>query len=277
MLVDGKLIANEIREKLTKSIALLSTKPVLGIVVVGNNPVIESFVRIKKSFGESLGVTILEFRFSKNITGEILKHEIVTIGARADVDGLIIQLPLPSHVDVQAMLDAVPIAKDIDVLSQHAVASFARGTGKIFPPVASAVQEILERHDVVVAGKEVLVLGYGRLVGKPVSIFLRHNYAHVTVIDKPVADLAEHARESDVIIAGVGSPMLITPHMIHPHMVLIDAGTSESGGKIVGDIDPACHDIATLSTPVPGGVGPIAVAMLFKNLLIIARKNYPPA
>lgn len=274
MLVDGKQIASELREKLTKSVAVLPAKPTLGIVVVGDNPVIESFVRIKKRFGESLGVNILEFRFSENITGEILKHEVAMLGARADVDGLIVQLPLLEHIDVQAILDAVPIEKDVDVLSQSAIAAFANGTGKIFPPVASAVQEILERNNISVEGKEVLVLGYGRLVGKPVSILLRHNHAHVTVIDKPVLDLAEHAQESDIIITGVGSPMLITPSMVHSHAVLIDAGTSEQGGKIVGDIDPECHDIVALATPVPGGVGPIAVAMLFKNLLILAHRNY---
>ncbi len=274
MLVDGKHIANELREKFARSIALLPAKPVLGIVVVGNNPVIESFVRIKKSFGESLGVTILEFRFDEYVTGEVLKNEVAILGERKDIDGLIIQLPLPESIDTQAILDAVPILKDVDVLSQSALAAFANGTSKIFPPVASAVQEIFERNNISVEGKEVLILGYGRLVGKPVSILLRHNHAHVTVIDKPILDLAEHARESDIIICGVGLPMLITPHMIHAETILIDAGTSESGGKIVGDIDPACHDIVALSTPVPGGVGPVAIAMLFKNLLILTRENY---
>jgi methylenetetrahydrofolate dehydrogenase (NADP+)/methenyltetrahydrofolate cyclohydrolase len=119
----------------------------------------------------------------------------------------------------------------------------------------------------------VLVLGYGRLVGKPVSILLRHNHAHVTVIDKPVPDLAQHVREAYVVISGVGSPALITPDMVGEGTVLIDAGTSESGGKIVGDIDPACAHNAKLFTPVPGGVGPVAIAMLFKNLLILAHTH----
>lgn len=274
MLIDGKQIAQEMREKLSVAVAKLSAPPILGIVIVGENPVVESFVRIKKKYGETLGVEIREFRFSENISGDELIREIEEITAHRDIDGLIIQLPLPLHIDVQSVLDAVPIEKDVDVLSRNAVTAFARGEAKIFPPVAGAVQEILERHQVNVEGVEVLVLGHGRLVGIPVSILLRHNHAHVTVIDKPVRDLAEHVRESKVVICGVGTPGLITPLMLGGDVVLIDAGTSESGGKIVGDIDPRCAEFARLMTPVPGGVGPIAVAMLFRNLIIIAKARH---
>ncbi len=273
MLVDGKQIANDLREMLKKSIALLPSPPSLGIVIVGDDPVIESFVRIKKRVGESLGVTMLEFRFGKDVTSDMLKNEIAILSLREDIDGLIVQLPLPAHIDVQPVLNAVPVAKDVDVLSHAAMREFAHGEAKILPPVAGAVQEILERHHVSVEGKEVLVLGYGRLVGKPVAILLRHNHAHVTVIDKSIADLATHVRESEIVVCGVGAPSLITPSMLGPDTVLIDAGTSESGGRIVGDADPKCVENTRFFTPVPGGVGPIAVAMLFKNLVMLARMN----
>lgn len=273
MLIDGKQIANEFQEKLRKHAALFPRKPVLAIVIVGKNPVIENFVRIKKSFGESIGVQILEFYFEENISGERLQQEVEILNNRSDVHGIVVQLPLPKHVDMKSLLDTISITKDVDVLSQSALVAFANGTGKILPPVAGAVQEIFERNKISVEGKEVLMLGYGHLVGKPISILLRHNHAHLTVIDKPVSDLEVHARESDIIICGVGSPRLITALMVRPDTILIDAGTSESGGKIVGDIDPACHDIVALSTPTPGGVGPIAVAMLFKNLLMLAKQQ----
>lgn len=271
MIIDGKQIANELRVVLQKSVAALSRPPALGIVIVGDDPVIESFVRIKKKYGESLGVSIREFRFDSNIAGETLKNEVAMLSLRDDIDGVVVQLPLPASIDLQSILDAVPIAKDVDVLSHAAMVAFARGDAKIFPPVASAIEEILERHQVNVEGKEVLVLGHGRLVGKPVTILLQHNHAHVTVIDKPVADLALHVRESEIVISGVGIPALITPSMLSPNVVLIDAGTSEQGGRIVGDADPKCVDHARFFTPVPGGVGPVAVAMLFKNLVLLAR------
>jgi len=274
MIIDGKAIAHDIEEKIRITLSRFSALPQLTIVTVGKNPVIESFVRIKKRVGERLGITVIEHAFSETITGEELKEQIHKIGASPLVSGLIIQLPLPPHVDAQAMLDAVPLEKDIDMLSREAVAAFARGDARVLPPVAGAIQEILERGKVNVAGREVLILGHGRLVGVPASILLRHNYAHVTVIDRDVANLAEHTRESEIIISGVGKPQLILPEMITPGVVLIDAGTSEDGGKIVGDAAPSCADIASIFTPVPGGVGPIAVSMIFKNLCIL-NKNTP--
>lgn len=273
MIIDGKAIAHDIEEKVRVVLPQFSPLPKLAIVTVGKNPVIESFVRIKKRVGERLGITVIEHTFPETTTGAQLKEHIREIGASPLISGLIIQLPLPVHIDVQAMLDAVPLEKDIDMLSREAVASFARGDARILPPVAGAIQEILERGKVNVAGKEVLILGHGRLVGVPASILLRHNYAHVTVIDRDVANLAEHTRESEIIISGVGKPRLILPEMISPGVVLIDAGTSEDGGKIVGDAAPSCADKASIFTTVPGGVGPIAVSMIFKNLCILGRKT----
>ena len=277
MLVDGKKIATLWQEKLKNSVFALQKKPTLAIVIVGNNPVVENFVRMKRKFGETIGASILEFRFDATISTVELCSEVTTLSNRDDIDGLIIQLPLPSHIDVDRVLNAVPTTKDVDMLAQESVVQFARGTAKIFPPVAGAVQEIFEQHDISVEGKEVLVLGYGRLVGKPVSILLRHNNAHVTVIDKAISDLATHAKEAEIIISGVGIPNLLTLDMISSGAILIDAGTSETGGRIVGDLDSACSSVASLMTPVPGGVGPIAVAMLFKNLVILTRMHHENA
>lgn len=273
MIVDGKLIAAEVEERVRQSLVGATRVPTLAIVVVGKDPVIESFVRIKKRMGERLKIVVVEHYFPDTITGEALKKSIQEIGNSNEIDGVIIQLPLPLRVDTQAMLDAVPTEKDVDMLSRLSVASFARGDAQVLPPVAGAIQEILERAKVSVVGREVLVLGHGRLVGVPASILMRHNHAHVTVIDREIADLATHVRESDIIISGVGKPGLIRSEMLQEGAVLIDAGTSESGGKIVGDADSECASVASVFTPVPGGVGPIAVAMIFKNLCILARHN----
>ena len=270
MIVDGKKIAEEIREKLARIVSGFSVPPKLAIVVVGDNPVIESFVRIKKKVGESLGIVIAEERFAASVEPETLLSAIKKLAADETIDGIIIQLPLPPSIDIRAALDAVPTEKDVDMLSTESVAAFRRGDAPILPPIAGAIQEILERSKVNVAGKETLVLGYGRLVGVPASLLLRHNGAHVTVIDQEISDLAEHTRESDIIICGVGKPGMLKPEMLKDSVVLIDAGTSEAGGKIVGDAAPACADVASVFTPVPGGVGPIAVALIFKNLLVLA-------
>jgi methylenetetrahydrofolate dehydrogenase (NADP+)/methenyltetrahydrofolate cyclohydrolase len=270
MIIDGKAIAADIREKLARIAKSFSVPPKLAIVVVGDDPVIESFVRIKKKVGESLGVVMMEERFAASVEPELLLSAIKKLAGDETIDGIIIQLPLPASINVRDVLDAVPTSKDVDMLSTESVAAFRRGDAPILPPIAGALQEILERAKINVAGKEALVLGYGRLVGVPASLLLRHNGAHVTVIDQEISDLAEHTRESDIIVCGVGKPGLLRPDMLKSGAVLIDAGTSESGGKIVGDAEPACADVASVFTPVPGGVGPIAVALIFKNLLVLA-------
>lgn len=274
MIIDGKTIAREIETQLTNACAAFSVKPILAIVVVGDDSVIESFVRIKKKVGRRIGISVVEHRFSKDVQGEELIRAVSLLGADPAVRGMIIQLPLPETLDVQAVLNAVPPAKDVDVLASDSVAAFRRGAAQVLPPVSGAIQEILERARIDVSEKEALVLGYGRLVGVPAALLLRHNHAHVTVIDKPIANLAEHVRESDIIISGVGSPGLITPDMLRKGAVLIDAGTAEAGERILGDADPRCADIASVFTPVPGGVGPITVVMLFKNLLILTRAQH---
>lgn len=271
MIIDGKKIAHEIEEQLTSACARSRVVPTLAIVIVGDDPVIENFVRIKKNVGARIGVSIVEHRFSKEVSGEELVRRVSALGVDPTIHGIIVQLPIPDTLDIRAVLNAVPLTKDVDMLAADSVAAFSRGDAKILPPVAGAIQEILERSHVDVSGKEALVLGYGRLVGIPATILLQHNRAHVTVIDRPVADLPEHLRESDIIISGVGLPGTITREMLQKGVVLVDAGTSESGGKIVGDADPECADVASVFTPVPGGVGPITVVMLFKNLLILAR------
>jgi methylenetetrahydrofolate dehydrogenase (NADP+)/methenyltetrahydrofolate cyclohydrolase len=272
MIIDGKAIAADIEEGLRRALTRFASPPTLAIVVVGKNPVIESFVGIKKRVGERLGIVVVESYFDDSISGEELKKAIETIAADRAISGIVVQLPLPEHIDMQTILNAVPIEKDVDMLSASAIALFASGDAKIIPPVAGAIQEILERTHTSVASREVLVLGYGRLVGKPASILLRHNGAHVTVIDREISDLALHTRESAIIISGVGKPGLILPEMLASGVVLIDAGTSELGGKIVGDALPSCAEVANVFTSVPGGVGPIAVTMIFKNLCVLARE-----
>lgn len=216
---------------------------------------------------------MVQHRFTAAISEEALKDEISKIAAIAASDGIIVQLPLPQTLNMQAVLDVIPTAKDVDMLSTVSMALFRDEKAVIIPPVAGAVKEILDSANIKVHGEEVLVLGFGQLVGKPVSILMRHNGAHVTVIDKPVSDLALHVSEALVVISGTGSPRLVTKAMVNARHVLIDAGTSESDGKLVGDIDPDAAGTAALFTPVPGGVGPITVAMLMRNLCILARER----
>ncbi len=274
MIIDGKTIARELQEELRGVVAKFPIPPTLAIIVVGENPVIEQFVRIKQRVGNEIGVRMYIHRYPETISGVELHEHVVQIGAQHDVHGLIVQLPLPAHIDAGAILAVVPTVKDVDMLSRESVALFGQWKTKMLPPVAGAVQEILERTKTPVLQKEVLILGYGRLVGIPVSILLRHRGAHVTVIDQEIEHLSEHMKEADIIISGVGKPGIIVPSILHHGVVLIDAGTSESGGKVVGDADARCSEVASVFTPVPGGIGPIAVVMIFKNLCIAYQEQF---
>jgi 5,10-methylene-tetrahydrofolate dehydrogenase/methenyl tetrahydrofolate cyclohydrolase len=166
---------------------------------------------------------------------------------------VLVQLP---HPQADALLAQIPPDKDVDALGL---------APKVLAPVAGAVKEILARSDIEVRGKKAIVVGEGRLVGKPISRMLRDMGAEVSVVTLEQGSLAE-LKDADIVVSGAGSPHLIQPEMLKPGVILIDAGTSESGGRMVGDCDPACADAASVFTPVPGGVGPVAVAMLFKNL-----------
>lgn len=273
MVVDGKALSKEVITAVRATLSQLTGEPVLVVLVVGDDPVTTRFVRMKSLVAHEAGVQMEVKNFPSTAKEEDLIDAISASASRVDVTGIIVQLPLPLHIDADRVLSAIPVEKDVDVLNKNAIANVRMGTSPILPPVAAAVQYILERSGVSVAGKEVLVVGNGKLVGAPVALLMRHNDAHVTVIDRPISDLRRETLESEVIIAGTGNPSLITPDMVQDGAVLVDAGTSEQGGKIVGDIDPACAQKASLFTPTPGGVGPLTVAMLFKNCAILYSRH----
>jgi len=273
MRVDGKIIAEGIKETLRRVVADFPTPPTLAVVIVGSDEVTERFVRMKKKFADDIGVVILEQHFPATTTTDTLCICVKELNSDASIQGIVVQLPLPAHIETSVVLDAISVSKDVDMLSHEAMARFRMGTSPILPPVAGAVQAILEDQNIIVEGIPVLVVGHGKLVGAPVALLMRHAGANVTVIDQPTPDLVTHVRDAEIVISGVGIPALITPSMVRDGAVLVDAGTSESEGKLAGDIDPRCESLSRLFTPVPGGVGPITVAMLFKNLCILAKQQ----
>lgn len=253
MIVNGKDIAEEVYA------ALPSRQLTLGILVGESNTVIDSFVRIKERAAERLGVSLVRSELAGGATTADAVDAVRALAEKAD--GIIVQLPLPSSIDVDAVLAAIPPEKDVDGISRAPI---------VRPPVAEAIAEILVRSAVDPKGKQVAVIGSGRLVGMPVAALLAMHGAEVTIIQK--GDSLTPLFESDIIVSGAGEPGLIRPEHVKDGVVLIDAGTSEAGGKVKGDADPACAEKASIFTPVPGGVGPIAVAMIFKNLYALADR-----
>ena len=191
-----------------------------------------------------------------------------------DADALIVQLPVPMGINQKEVCDTIPVEKDADVLSSGAREKFESGdTGALLPPVVGAVREIFTRNGINPKGGRAVVIGDGWLVGNPAAVWLRQQGAHVFVLTSKSSDLSTALKGADIIVSGAGVPHLLKPEYLKQGVVLIDAGTSESNGTIAGDANPACADKCALFTPVPGGVGPLAVACLFENVVTLAERR----
>lgn len=267
MRVDGKQLQRGIAEDLKGMLDSTDTSLRLDLVYVGNDPVIETFMRLKKSFGEKIGVSVVMHTFAESTDEKKIKAAVETISSSPAVNGVVIQLPLPPHIDADMLMDGIPENKDVDLLSQSAYAKFKAGNSSILPPVVGAVAEIFSAYNVELSGKEIAVVGRGELVGDPMTVWLENNGVSPNVFEKG-DDLAA-LRTADIIISGAGDPHIITPEHIKTGVVIIDAGTAQADGGIKGDVDPACEEKASLYSPVPGGVGPLTVAMVFKNMIVL--------
>lgn len=274
MLVDGNKIAKALEEKLATEL-LFSTPKKVCFVVFGGNTATEQFVKMKSRVAERVGIAVEVKKYTDvKTTAEAVK--LVTELGEKDYDGIVVQLPLNVGLDTQAVLDTISPLKDIDVLGATAKESYAKGRIDRTPPVAQAVYEILESCNVKLTGKKIVVVGNGRLVGEPVQLMLSRIKVPYDVVDirTDEKEKLELFRNADIIISGMGVPHGIKPNMIKKGVVLIDAGTSEQGGKLVGDIDPMCESKASFMTPVPRGVGPITIVSLLRNTLL-SRKGGP--
>ncbi len=266
MIVDGRSIAADIYSELADFFTAHRAR--LGIVVIGENPVIEQFVRIKMRAAERLGVEMVRVDLPGTATTGQAIEAVEHLAARTDA--IIVQLPLPKTADANAVLSSIPARKDVDAINpRHSIER------PVEAPVALAVIEILQRGGVDIAGKRAVVVGAGMLVGAPSAQLLKACGAQVGMLTLEEGSI-EDLKAADIIVSGAGSPGLIKPDHIKNGVALIDAGTSEQGKKVVGDADPACAKIASVFTPVPGGVGPVAVAMIFRNLKTLIEKNLSP-
>lgn len=265
MIVDGRQIATDILSEVRESVARTI---VVRAIVVAPSPATESYLSIKSARAEEAGMHLEVVRLGAHADPDEVREWVSSAGC----DAAIVQLPLPESFDTKSILDAIPVSRDADVLSSSAYEAFARGDeGALLPPVVCAVKEILARAEINPRGKRAVVVGQGRLVGEPAAAWLRNEGAHVSVITRESGDLAL-LKDAEIIVSGAGAPALIKPEHLSPGVVLIDAGTSESGGAIVGDADPACMSVAGVFTPVPGGVGPLAVACLFRNVATLVAR-----
>jgi len=269
MVVDGKLIARELVQDMRVRVREMQKRPSLGVVIAEETHEIRSFVSHKQKVAQELGLgfevtTLDHVRHHK--TEDLLKLVLHTTRAH---DGVVLQLPIPQHFDLEAVLKLFPLSHDVDVLGVTAYEQFREGRLPFLPPVVSACAEILHREGVRLQGARVLVVGEGRLVGAPAANWAGQLGAIVKSANKATEQFDAWVAGADVIISGAGVPGLIRPEHVREGVVIFDAGTSESEGVLKGDADPACAEKARVFTPTPGGIGPITVAKLFENLLTL--------
>ena len=275
ILLDGKKLALKLKASLKKEIESIPKKLRLAIVLVGDDPASKAFIALKQRFAKDVGVETRVYDYEAGISRSKLRQNLRDIVHEKRNTGVIIQLPLPRREWESYMVNAVVPSKDVDVLSSRAFEDFARGRSRILPPIVGAIKALFEEYAVSLENKKVLLIGRGMLVGKPILAWLLQEGVEVIPVGKRAGDLTPHAKNADVIISGVGVPKLITGDMVKDGVIIVDVGTSESQGKLVGDIDfDSVSKKASYITPVPGGVGPLTVVGIFRNLLALAKKQH---
>jgi methylenetetrahydrofolate dehydrogenase (NADP+)/methenyltetrahydrofolate cyclohydrolase len=275
MIIDGNRIAHGLKNELVEKVAAFKKKPNLAVFITQEDAVVHKFVERKTEFGEEIGVKVIVNHLNPfEGTSELLQK---LLHAAREHDGIIVQLPLASHIETEPIRQLMPITHDVDVYGSTAYVQFEEGRLPILPPVIAAISEILHRQNIRISTKKVVVVGQGRLVGIPAVAWATRLGAFVSSVDRDTEDIGAVTREADVLILGAGSPGLITPEHVKEGAIVLDAGTSETGGVLKGDADPSVAEKASIFTPTPGGIGPITVAMIFKNLLTLKGLRDKPS
>jgi methylenetetrahydrofolate dehydrogenase (NADP+)/methenyltetrahydrofolate cyclohydrolase len=268
IILDGKKLSEEILGNLKKEIKNRRLKLKLAVILVGENSVSRIFINQKKKACEAVGIGFELFKFSVEISNTELKKEIEKIASNPVNSGVIIQLPLPKKFFPEEILNLIPEEKDTDVLSEKSLGKFYQGTLKILPPTVQGILGLLKKYKISLQGKDIVILGAGRLVGFPLALQLLKEKATVSVLNEFSKDAPSFTKKADILISAVGKPNLIKGDMVKKGAVIIDAGNSIEKGKSSGDVDfKSVSKKVSYITPVPGGVGPMTIACLLENLV----------
>jgi len=273
-IIDGRKIRNEILEEIKQETDGLSFTPVFCDILVGEDPASVQYVNMKFKTAVSLGIKFHKAFFKEDISTEDLIKEIQVLNKMENMCGIIVQLPLPLHIDTKKVLDAIDSDLDVDSLGEVSSTKFYQGEKVLHLPTASACLYILDSLNIDLNSKNIVVLGQGELVGKPTAFLLKQRGLNVVSLNRESVGKEEIIKDADIIISGIGQASYLKGDMLKPGVTLIDAGTSESNNSISGDVDlSSVKNVASVISPVPGGVGPVTIAMLFKNVLQVAKNK----
>lgn len=271
-IISGKELSKEVREEVKVQVAeLLATYgkvPHLVVVLVGNDPASESYVKAKKRACLRAGMESTIIRKEADISEKELLEIIDGLNADEGVHGILVQLPIPKHINEDKIIDAISIEKDVDGFHPLNVAYMHLGRPCILPATPKGIMTMLESKNIALKGKDALIIGRSNLVGKPAAMLLMGQHATVTIAHSRTQDLKEKCLKADIIVAAVGRAHTVTKDMVKPGAVIIDVGVNRVDGKLIGDCDfDDLKDIASFITPVPGGVGPMTITSLLQNTI----------
>jgi methylenetetrahydrofolate dehydrogenase (NADP+)/methenyltetrahydrofolate cyclohydrolase len=272
-IIDGKAVAARVRERLKAEVAEMDVKPGLATILVGDDPASHVYVRNKRSASAEVGIESFHHELEASVPEEDLADLIRQLGDDDRVSGILLQLPVPGHIDPDAMIELIDPSKDVDGLTTTNAGRLVQGREGLVSCTPAGVIELLDSEDVELRGAEAVVIGRSQLVGRPLASLLLARDATVTMCHSRTRHLADVCQRADVLVAAVGQPGLVTVEMVREGAIVIDVGTNRTDdGRLVGDVDfEAVAQKAAAITPVPGGVGPMTIAMLLANTVKAAR------
>ena len=280
-IIDGNALSARVRGEIAERAAALTARgvqPCLAVMLVGADPASAVYVRNKVAACEKAGIRSLRFDYPENTTQEEVMAKLAALNADPAVHGILVQLPLPKHLDEAAVLEAIDLKKDVDGFHAENVGRLSQNREAFIPCTPHGVMKMLETGDTPVQGAEAVVIGRSNIVGKPMAMLLTNAGATVTVCHSKTRDLAFHTRRADILVAAIGKPRFLTGDMIKPGATVIDVGINRlqdgpEAGKLCGDVDfESAREVAGAITPVPGGVGPMTITMLLENTVISAER-----
>jgi methylenetetrahydrofolate dehydrogenase (NADP+)/methenyltetrahydrofolate cyclohydrolase len=277
-LIDGKAISVTIRNKLTTQIDELIAKgitPGLAVIIVGEDPASQVYVRNKVKACDAVGIYSEKYDLPEDIPEIKLLSLIEKLNTDEKINGILVQLPLPQHINEAAVLDAISPTKDVDGFHLYNVGALVTGNTVFVPCTPAGVKVMLEEMNIDVEGKDAVVIGRSNIVGKPLAMLLLEMNATVTICTSRTRDLASHTKRADILVVATGRAKMISADMVKPGATVIDVGINRTDeGKLVGDVDfESVKKVAGFITPVPGGVGPMTITMLLKNTVISAERH----
>ena len=277
-ILDGKAFAADYRLNLAEKVKNLKETdnivPGLAVVIIGEDPASQIYVRNKMKACEAAGIKSFNVVLPETVTQSEAEEEVKKLAENSEVDGIIVQLPLPKKFDEKRILSLIPVEKDVDGLSSENLGKLLKGEDSLISCTPYGIIELLKGYGVKFAGKSAVVLGRSNMVGKPVAALLLRENATVTVCHSKTENLASYTKNADVLVAAIGKAKFVTADMVKDGAIVVDVGINRIDGKIFGDVDyESVKDKCSLITPVPGGVGPMTVTMLLQNTFNACIKN----